>query len=273
MKDDLVDSARPPGQNLGIASVPNLRDVGGYRTHDGKVVRRGVVYRSSQLSGIGLEDLERIAALGLKCDFDLRTAQEAAALPDELPAGIERVALNVFADAGDADPALLETLLQNPAEANAAFGSGRMDAMLERAYRSFVSLPSATQAFGQLFASLADPTRLPALFHCTTGKDRTGWAAAVLLTLLGVPKETVMEDYLRSNDYTLPHYQPVIDRFVAAGGEPAIVAALFGVKPAYLEAAFGEVRQRHGSFERYLPDGLGIDDATERALRRLCLEP
>jgi protein-tyrosine phosphatase len=261
----------PLSQSLGIASVPNLRDVGGCLTRDGHVVRTGLVYRSSQLGRVTSEDLERMAALGLKCDFDLRTDEEAAACPDELPPRVERVPLNVFADAEQAAPAL-DALLDNPAEANARVGGGRMDALLERAYRAFVSLPSARQAYGQLFASLADRDRLPALFHCTAGKDRTGWAAAALLTLLGVPKETVMEDYMRSNDYMLPHYRPVIDRFVAAGGEPAIVAAIFGVKPDYLEAAFGEVDERHGTIERYFAEGLGIEAGGQRALRSVCLE-
>jgi protein-tyrosine phosphatase len=85
-------------------------------------------------------------------------------------------------------------------------------------YRDFVSLPSAMQSYRMLFLSLADRQKLPGVFHCTTGKDRTGWASAALLTLLGVPKETVMADFMRSNEYILPKYQKVIDNFVAGGG-------------------------------------------------------
>jgi protein-tyrosine phosphatase len=77
-------------------------------------------------------------------------------------------------------------------------------------------LPSAKKGFRELFLALGDQNKLPALFHCTTGKDRTGWAAAAFLTLLGVPKDTVMEDYLRSNDYIIPAYQKVINKFVGA---------------------------------------------------------
>jgi protein-tyrosine phosphatase len=260
------------GHALGIASVPNLRDVGGYRTSDGRLVRTSLVYRSSQLSGIGPDDLERLAALGLERDIDLRTAEEAAAVPDELPPGVQRVWLSVFPDGKPEGTASLDMLLGNPAEANARVGNGRMDRLLVRAYRGFVSLPSAKQAYGRLLASLAEPGGLPALFHCTAGKDRTGWAAAALLTLLGVPRETVMADYLRSNDYVIPHYAQVIDRFVAAGGDPGIVAALFGVKPEYLEAAFDEVEGQHGTIEEYFAEALGIDADGQRALRAVLLE-
>jgi protein-tyrosine phosphatase len=108
-------------------------------------------------------------------------------------------------------------------------------------------------------------------FHCTTGKDRTGWAAAALLTLLGVPKDQVVEDYLRSNDYILPAYQKVIDAFVAGGGDPAIPRAILGVKEEYLDAAFDEMQTKYGTIEGYFSDGLGIDAAQQQALRDLYL--
>lgn len=258
---------RVPGAPLGIAAVPNLRDLGGYATRDGCVTRSGVVYRSSQLTALGQADLQRLDELNLKYDFDLRTDDETAREPDELPPGVERVSLNVFANAIPVGPGALDTLLANPAEANRALG-GRIDAAMDRVYRALVSLPSARQCYGRLLASLADPGCLPALFHCTAGKDRTGWAAAALLALLDVPAETIEADYLRSNDAMLPHYQPLIDRFVAAGGEPAIAYGIFGVKAEYLRAAFDEVEQQYGTIDRYAADGLGLDASTLSALRR-----
>jgi protein-tyrosine phosphatase len=138
-------------------------------------------------------------------------------------------------------------------------------------FDEFVSLTSAKQSYRTLFLSLADQQKLPAVFHCTTGKDRTGWAAAVLLTLLGVPKETVMVDFLRSNDNTLSQYKPVIDRFVAAGGERDIPVAIFGVKAKYLEASFDEMQKRYGKIENYFTNALGIDAAGQKVLRELFL--
>jgi protein-tyrosine phosphatase len=260
-----------PGQSLGIASVPNLRDLGGYQTASGAPVAVGLVYRSNQLSGITPEDMEKIAALGLEVDYDLRTSDEKDARPDELPEGVEYVWLDVLADSPQAGPAMLEKLMVNPEEANAALGGGQAEEGFKASYREFVSLPSAKAEFRELFLGLGDKEQLPALFHCTTGKDRTGWSAAALLTLLGVPQDIVMEDYLRSNDYIIPMYQEVIDGFVAAGGEEGIPLAILGVKQEYLDAAFEEMETQYGTIEKYFSEGLGIDASQQQALRDLYL--
>jgi protein-tyrosine phosphatase len=193
-----------PGTSLGIASVANLRDAGGYRTADGSVVRRGVAYRSNQLNPISSADLKKIADLGLKTDFDLRTAEEREAKPDVLPTGVTEVWLNVLADAKGHSPAEVEKVLSDPKMANQILGGGKAAAAFVQTYRDFITLPSANAAFRQFFLEMGEKNRLPALYHCTTGKDRTGWASAALLTLLGVPEDKVYEDYLRSNEYILP---------------------------------------------------------------------
>ena len=260
-----------PGLSLGIQSVPNLRDVGGYQTSDGATVAAGLVYRSNQLSGISADDMESLAGLNLKVDYDLRTAAERDARPDELPPGVEYVWLDVLADSPQAGPAQLEKLMQDPKAANTALGGGKAEEGFKASYREFISLPSAQREFRKLFLGLGDEEQLPALFHCTTGKDRTGWAAAALLTLLGVPKDVVMEDYLRSNDYIIPTYQKIIDAFVAAGGDEAIPLAILGVKKEYLDAAFDEMQTKYGTIEKYFFEGLGIDTAQQNALRDLYL--
>ena len=260
-----------PGQSLGIESLPNLRDLGGYRTGDGATVAGKLVYRSSQLSDISEGDMEKLANLNVKTDFDLRTVQERNANPDELPPGVNGVWRNVLADAKQAVLAELKTVMKDPKAANAALGGGKAEAAFQETYRQFISLPSAKKSYRTLFLALGDQEQLPALFHCTGGKDRTGWAAAAFLTLLGVPKETVMEDYLRSNDYFLPTKQKASDAFVAAGGDPAIPPAIFGVKKEYLEAAFDEMKMKYGTIEKYFSEGLGIDASQQKALRDLYL--
>jgi len=265
------DSSTEPGQSLGIASVPNLRDLGGYETNDGATVVHGLVYRSNQLAPISPEDMEKIAQLGLKNDYDLRTEAERTSVPDQLPPGVNNVWLDVLKDATGSAPTNLLALLQNPEEGNKELGDGKIEAIFVKSYRDFVSLSSAKTAYHELFTSLADQNKLPALFHCTTGKDRTGWAAAALLTLLDVPKESVMKDYLRSNDYILPLYKEVIDGFVDGGGEPSIPKAIFGVKEEYLEASFDEMQTKFGNIENYFSEGLGIDAKTQKALRDMYL--
>ena len=261
-----------PGLSLGIASVPNLRDLGGYKTTDGATVKHGLLYRSNQLAKITPEDMEMIAELGLKNDYDLRTEGERTPLPDELPPGVNNIWLDVLKDAKGSAPTNLLALLQNPVEGNKELGDGKIEAVFIQSYRDFVSLPSAKTSYNELFTSLADQNKLPALFHCTTGKDRTGWAAAAFLTLLDVPMETVMEDYLRSNDYILPLYKEVIDGYVAGGGEPSIPQAIFGVKQEYLEASFDEMETNYGTIENYFSEGLGIDATIQKKIRDLYLE-
>jgi len=261
-----------PGLSLGIASVPNLRDLGGYRAVDGRIVASRLIYRSNQLHAISPEDMEKVAALGLRNVYDLRTVAECEARPEELPPNVNYVHLNVLADSPQGGPAQLEKLMTNPKAANEALGGGKVEDGFRQSYREFVSLPSAREEFRNLFLALGDREKLPALFHCTTGKDRTGWAAAALLTLLGIPKDTVTEDYLRSNEYIIPAYQKVIDAFVNAGGDKEIPLAILGVKREYLDSAFEEMQAKYGTIGNYFSEGLGIDAVQQKALQDLYLE-
>lgn len=266
------DEELEAGQSLGIASIPNLRDMGGYKTSVGDYVARELLYRSNQLNSISDSDMVLLANLNLVNDFDLRTSSEREAKPDELPDSVNNVWLDVLADDTTSGPANLINLLRDPQKANTQLGDGKVEDMFKAAYRQFISLPSAQTAFRELFLALGDENQLPALFHCTTGKDRTGWAAAALLTIIGVSEDAVIEDYLRSNEYILPMYQSYIDQFVSAGGYASIPAAIFGVKEEYLNAAFDEMETQYGSIESYFSDGLGISAEQQASLRDIFLE-
>ncbi len=261
-----------PGYSLGIASIPNLRDMGGYKTTNGATVTGGLVYRANQLNNISASDMLLLSKLNLKNVFDLRTAAEKNPMPDELPVGVNNIWLDVLADVPASGPANLTALLSDPKNANTELGDGKVEALFKQAYRHCISLPSAQTAYRKLFLALGDKNQLPALFHCATGKDRTGWAAAALLSLLGVPREVIMEDYMRSNDYILPMYDTLIHKFVAAGGSPSIPKAIFGVKEEYLNAAFDEVQTKYGSIEKYFSEALGITVAQQNAMRKLYLK-
>lgn len=254
-----------------LPSVPNLRDLGGHVAQDGRRVRDGLIYRSEQLSRVTDADMPALEMLGLKKIYDLRTTDERTAQPDRVPAGAEYVVEDVLADETGAAPAQLLQLLADPAKANASLGGGNAAQMFIKGYVDIVSLPSALRSYARMFSELANSATLPALFHCTTGKDRTGWAAAALLTLCGVSYEDVMQDYMDSNEYILPEYQPMIDKYVASGVDEDILLSILGVRREYLEASFEEMRNRFGDIEGYFGTGLGIDATVQAKLRERLL--
>lgn len=257
-----------PGASLEIATVPNLRDLGGWPTPAGTVAR-GRLYRSAQFSDLAGADLAAFEALGIATVYDLRTEVEVAALPSALPAGIESVALDVLADSVSQGPAMLMQVVGDPAKAEELLGGGGAEALFEGAYRELISLPSARAGYRRFFADLAEGRALPALFHCTTGKDRTGWAAASVLLLLGASADDVMADFLLTNEQLTPFVAPIADQFAALGGDPALLDPVLGVRREYLEAALDEVAVRHGSIEAYVADeaGLGLGSAAVDAIR------
>jgi protein-tyrosine phosphatase len=246
--------------------------VGGHPTRDGRRVRTGLLYRSADLSRIARRDAAALARLGIRTVYDLRSAGERLAQPDRLPPGSAYVVADVLGDAPGMTPAEFATLFEDPAAARAALGGGRSATFFVDAYRGFVRLDSARAAFRHLYVDLAGGARTPALFHCTTGKDRTGWAAAALLVLLDVPDDAVMEDYLVSGPRLLPLVRPVVEAFAARGGDPELLWPLVGVRPEYLEAALDEVRRLFGSMEGYFAEGLGLDAPTREVLRGMLLE-
>jgi protein-tyrosine phosphatase len=162
-----------PGLGLDITSVLNLR-VGGYETKNGAIVIRGLVYRSNQLAKISPDDMERIAQLDLKNDYDLRTEGERTPLPDELPPGVNNIWLDVLKDAKGSAPTNLLALLQNPEEGNKELGDGKIEAVFIQGYREFVSLPSAKIAYNELFTSLANVKKYLRYFIALRAKTARG---------------------------------------------------------------------------------------------------
>ena len=198
---------------------------------------------------------------------DLRTRSERAAEPDRLPPAVRQVTCDVLADAQSAAPARVLQAISDPAQAEHTLGGGRGLELFERAYRDIVTLPSALPSYGEFFTTIADQAYRPALFHCTTGKDRTGWAAASTLMLLGVSDRDVLYDYELTNRDLLPALKPVFEHFTAAGGDRRLLEPILGVDRRYLLGAIDEVNKTFGSIDAYFTDGLGISANTQQKLR------
>lgn len=261
-------AANPAAQAVAIASVPNLRDVGGRPSRDGRVVRTGLLYRSGALQRLEGEDLAAFARLGIRRIYDLRGPRERMLAPDRLPAGTEYVTGDVLADWAEGGPDRVFEWWTDPAAARRELGGGRAEALWIGQYRALVTLASAHAVYGRLFRELAHSENRPALVHCSGGKDRSGWAAASLLLLLDVAPDIVMTDYLQSGWWDDdPSATAMMRTLTERGGDPALWRPIFAAESRYLEAALDQVSRSYGSIEAYFSHGLGVDAPTQHALR------
>jgi protein-tyrosine phosphatase len=262
---DMTDTPKLPSV---VPSLANLRDIGGPESRFGGSVRTGAVFRSTDLASLTEAGEQTLAELAITTIYDLRTASERETAPDRIPAGIRELGLDVLADKEyRAIPAQMQEMIANPRAATELLGTGQALEYFQGSYRDFVTLPSAVSSYRQLFLDLAQPTSAPALIHCTTGKDRTGWAAAALLLFLGASEDAVFEDYLLTNTILLPMFAPLFERFAAQGGDPSLLEGVLGVRREYLEASLAELESVHGSIDAYFTDGLKIDEQTQTRLR------
>lgn len=208
-------------------------------------------------------------SLGVQTVFDLRTAGERAQAPDRLTSGEKEINLDVLADSVHDAAASLGGLLDDPAQTEKMLGGGRSVTLMIDSYRNIVQLPSALSSYRSFFHHLADADREgAALFHCTTGMDRTGWAAATLLTILGADTSTIYADYLETNTDLKPATDPLLEQAEAKGISREALEPVLGVRREYLDTAFQQVDDTYGSMDSYFRDGLGLTDELEAALRQ-----
>jgi protein-tyrosine phosphatase len=254
MTDEPADST----ELLRLASVDNFRDVAGpgYAGADGRALRTGVFYRSNELRLSG-EDHAALSGLGLTGIIDLRADLEIERHPDPPVPGATWRHFDVIGI-----PMEQVAALQTRAEA--------VD-LMDRVYSGFVESAKSRAGFGGVLRVLAEGG--PQVFHCTAGKDRTGWVAALLLHVAGVPDEVVESDYLLTNELTASSRARVeaeISSHLGEHGleifEPTLVA-----DREYLASAYASVEQVYGDRDTYLRDGLGLDDAVLDRLRDLLL--
>ncbi len=255
-----------------LPTVPNFRDVGGHETVGGRRVRTGRLYRSVALDVASDDDLDALGGLGLRTIFDLRTTMEQERRPDRVPDGARQIALDLLTDLGEADPSVIFALMDDPPRASVELADGGTERFYVATYRDLIRLPSARAGYARFFRTLASAEGLPALVHCTTGKDRTGWAVASLLLVLGVRADIVMREYLISDVEIRGAFRHVIDGFVARGGRLDVIEPLMSVRPAFLDAALEAMETDYGSVESYVREGLGLEDEELEALREAFLE-
>jgi protein-tyrosine phosphatase len=234
-----------PARHVPLEGASNFRDLGGYPTHDGRMVRWRQIFRSNHLGHLTASDIVVVRGLGVRCAFDFRGQ-------DERAAAICAVT-DITVHSLPIEPTVVAALRARLATGH--LGATDALAIMQESYRSYVR--HNTHSFRTLFAHLLQD-RAPLVIHCTAGKDRTGFACALLLHALGVPEDVISEDYLLTNRF----YR----RDPAAGTDlPEDVREAIGsVHASYLTAGFDAVRADFGDLETYFEDGLGIG-APERA--------
>jgi protein-tyrosine phosphatase len=246
-----------------LAGALNFRDLGGYAAADGRTVRWNTVFRSGTTHALTPDDISALARLGIRYAFDLRSNKERHEHPSRLT-DITDLKYH-YRDHADV-PGDIRRMLHGP-DASAEASHRLMIAVYRELPRDF------KDAFRSLFNHLADG-ELPLVFNCAAGKDRTGVAAALLLSALGVPRATVVEDYLltdqffeRSCDMILRDKQAPL----FANVDRAVWEPLMRVHADYLDAMFSELEETHGSVEGYL-NNIGIDSTVIQRMRDQLLE-
>lgn len=253
---------------LDLEGGVNFRDLGGYHTADGRVTKWEVLYRSGSPAGLTEADMASLAKRGIRTVCDLRTSEERSAEPSPFAkqSDVAYWTRDYATDAGD-----LMGALGGP---NASAAKSRK-AMIGF-YRQ---LPAEhAESFRQMFAFLAEG-KVPLAFNCSAGKDRTGMAAALVLTLLGVPRETVVADYALSDD--LVDYRTKIAEEADSKGPYAalaklpweVVAPLLASDPVYIESALGEIEAKNGSIDAFIEKELGVTAAMKKAIIANLTEP
>jgi protein-tyrosine phosphatase len=265
---DLPMAKREAHRRIGFSGAHNFRDLGGYRNSDGATVKWGLLYRADGLHHLSRRDVKALSRLGLARIIDFRAEFEQEKDPDRLPDDpkLKVVAIPIF----DANSLLGK-------EVRERITAGKLDGLdpeglLHEAYLQFVS--QFTPQYRAFFQEVLAAEGKPILFHCTAGKDRTGFAAALLLSVLGVPMETIRDDYLLTQVYGQKVLAPLYFYVRLVRGKRAMemVQRFAAARASYLQAAFDAIDSTYGSFEAYVREGLGLSDADLKRLRDSLLE-
>jgi protein-tyrosine phosphatase len=244
-----------PARHLALAGASNFRDLGGYPAREGRTVRWRRIFRSNHLGHLTEADIGVLRGLGLRCAFDFRGAEERMAAPCRL----EEITVHSL----PVEPTVVATLRALLAAGTPLSPAEGLQVMRE-SYRGYVR--QNTPRFRTLFAHLVED-RAPLVIHCTAGKDRTGFACALILHALGVADDLIEQDYLLTNRY----YRRDLSASSDLPDDVRQVLAL--VDQSFLMAAFEAIRAEYGDLESYFRDGLGLGPR-ERAMLESCyLEP
>src|ERR1700687_2782549 len=243
-----------PARHLNLAGASNFRDLGGYPARDGRAVRWRQIFRSNHLGQLTEADIEVLRPVGLKSAFDFRGPEERVAAI----CGVAKIAVHSL----PTEPTVVVALRARLADGVPLSSADAVDVMRE-SYRNYVRYN--TPSFRALFAHLVED-RAPLVIHCTAGKDRTGFACALILHALGVPDDLIAQDYLLTNRF----YRR--DPSASSDLPEEVRRVLASVQASFLAAGFDAISADYGDLESYLSDGLSLGPQQRARLQARYLE-
>jgi protein-tyrosine phosphatase len=244
---------------LKLTSITNFRDVAGegIALPSGRHMATGVVYRSAMLKGLSAEDAQALRKAGVAEVIDLRTDYVAARSPDPAIEGVAHHLVNIFA----------VTRTSSAQYRTVAAARARMRQMNV----DFVDVAAQRRKIAEALTLIAAADG-PILFHCTEGKDRSGWISALLQLTAGASRAEVTSEYLKSNEFRAELIDAAYRETLKSSGRTAadVKRALMRVESDYLGAGLDELKARYGDIDGYLTKGLGLSESTvQRLIERL----
>jgi protein-tyrosine phosphatase len=256
-----------------LAGAPNARDLGGLATAEGRRIRPGRLFRAPALGRLTDGDVTVLGGVGLVEIIDLRFGSEIVdSPPDRLPPGPHVAHIPIHDPEYPVFGFVTDVLTGVDApEARQLREAGTATAMVA-VYRAFVSSAAVRAGFARAAARVLACAGRPVLYHCSVGKDRTGWLSAILLSALGVDRAVIERDYLRTNGDMAPITEKLVASAARRGIEPELVRPVLAADASYLTAAYDEAALRYGDLGGYLRDGLGLSVGDLAAFREAVLE-
>lgn len=266
-KNAILEEKVVPGKQIALEGAINVRDLGGYKTEDGKTIKPHRLIRSAELYTITGNDIAKLKkTYQLKQIVDFRTDSEVDKKPDPPIQNVKNIHDSVMKDNGASTSTedLIKSLskMDNP------------ESFLIEANKSFVTDENSRKAYKKFFDILLENKEGAVLWHCTAGKDRAGFGTALVLSALGVPKDKVMEDYLLSNKYRADENEKAVQAVLAETKNQQAadgMKAVMEVRESYLNAAFDEIDKKYGSLDAFLKEGLGLTKSDINKLKSMYL--
>ena len=262
------ENLREDYRKLPFTGAHNFRDLGGYKTEDGRTVKWGKIYRSDNLHSLTDEDLKYMKRLNIKSVVDFRSLEERESEPDRLNPDMTQVLLPINFQPKELNDDSIKNIIKD-------LTFGDLDSSNLLRDFNIVIVEEFAEEYKNFFRYIIENNAEPLVFHCTAGKDRAGFASAMILTILGVPREKVIEDYLLTNTYVKDHVDDKmleieLKTFFRADTDNLRKINL--VEERYIQAAFDTIDSKWGGMDRYISEALNLNEDDILKLQDFYLE-